>query len=260
MPRSSCEPRWKAYFHVGRSPILDCRPLTRLARPSVLPSLLLLRPGVEGVMLELEAVRCFGVGSILLRRLLITLGARVLRRAIGLSSMALSSPSASSSAMGAWRLEAGVDERGVDRIGILPLAGVEGDCIGLANGRFDCAMGVVDAGRRGVVETGRLGAWCEGVVEAGRAVGGGDSAGRLNGLRTGIEDPLDMRLRDRGVVSFPLRYGDGVVRLSGLKLWPTTVSRMLTLEFHRGLTAGRSDLGVIDRKDAEVMARGSMLA
>lgn len=155
-------------------------------------------------MLELEAVRCFGVGSMLLRRLLITLGARV-RRAIGLSSIALSSPSASSSTIGACRLDAGVDERGVDRIGSLFFAGVEGDCIGLANGRFDCDMGVVEAGRLGVVEAGLRGAWCEGVVEAGRMVGGGDNADRLNGLRTGMEDPLDMRLIDRGVVSVPLR-------------------------------------------------------
>ncbi|KAH7410512.1 helicase C-terminal domain-containing protein [Phaeosphaeria sp. MPI-PUGE-AT-0046c] len=187
-----------------------------------------------------------------------TLGARVLRRAIGLSSMALS-PSASSSAIGACRLEAGVDERGVDRIGSLPLAGVEGDCIGLARGRFDCCMGVVDAGRlvccSGVVEAGRRGAWCEGVVDAGRIDGGGDRADRPNGLRTGIDDPLDMRLSERGEV-----YGDGVVRLSGLKLWPTTVSRMLTLEFQRGLTAGLSDLGVVERIDAEVMARGAFVA
>lgn len=240
--------------------MLDCRPLTRLARPSTLSIRLLLRPGVDGVKLELDAVRCFGVGSILLRRLLKTLGARALRRAIGLSSMALS-PSASSSAMGACRLDAGVDERGVDRIGSLPLAGVDGDCIGLARGRFDCCIGVVEAGRlvccSGVVEAGRRGAWCEGVVEAGRVVGGGDRAERLNGLRTGIDEPLDMRLMERGVVSVPLRYGDGVVRVNGLKLWPTTVSRMLTLEFQRGLTAGLSDLGVTDRVDADVMARGA---
>ena len=120
----------KAYFQAGRSPMLDCRPLTRLARPSTLPSLLLLRPGVEGVRLDDDAVRGLVVGSMLVRRLLM-----MLRRAIGLSSMALLSPS--SSAMGACRLDAGVEERGVDRMGSLPLLGVAGDCIGLARARLE---------------------------------------------------------------------------------------------------------------------------
>jgi hypothetical protein len=45
----------------------------------------------------------------------------------------------------------------------------------------------------------------------------------------------------------PLRHGEGVVKLSGLKLCPTTVSFMLTLEFQRGFTAGLSVFGVMER-------------
>jgi hypothetical protein len=192
-------------------------------RPSSVPGLLL-RPGVDGVTLDVEVVRCLGVGSMLLRRLLlITLGGRAARRAMGLSSLAVLSPS--SSAIAVWRLDAGVDERGVDRMGSLFRAGVAGDCMGLARGRLVC---------------------CAGVVDAGRVEGGGERADeRLSGLRTGI-DKLDALLTDPGV-SKPLRYGEGVVKVSGLKLWPTTVSFMLTLEFQRGLTAGLSDLGVGDR-------------
>jgi hypothetical protein len=153
----------RAYLQTGLSPMLDWRPLTRLARPS--SSLLLFRPGVDGVTLDIEVVRCFGVGSKLLRRLFATLGGRATRRAIGLSSWA--PLSASSSAMDACRADAGVEDRGVARMGSLPLAGVAGDCIGLANIRRPCA----------------------GVVEPVRVEGGGERADeRLNGLRTGIED------------------------------------------------------------------------
>lgn len=159
--------------------MLDWRPLTRLERPS--SSLLLLRPGVDGVKLDVEVVRCLGVGSMLLRRLLATLGGRAARRAMGLSSMA--PPSVSSSAIDACRADAGVDERGVERMGSLPFAGVAGDCIGLARGRRPCA----------------------GVVEPVRVIGGGDRAEeRLNGLRSGIEDMLDaLLLKERGEASNP---------------------------------------------------------
>jgi hypothetical protein len=91
----------RVYLQTGLSPRLDCRPLTRLDRPSpalllrpssALPSLLL-RPGADGVRLDVEVVRCLGAGSMLLRRLFMTLGGRAARRAIGLSSLALMSPS-----------------------------------------------------------------------------------------------------------------------------------------------------------------------
>jgi len=184
----------RAYLQVGLSPMLDWRPLTRLARPS--SSLLLLRPGVEGAKLDVEVVRCFGVGSILVRRLLATLGGRAARRAAGLSSVA--PLSASSSAIGACRLDAGVEERGVDRIGSFPLAGVAGDCIGLARERLPA---------------------CAGVVDPARVEGGGERADeRLNGLRTGMDDWRDSLLSDRGGVSCPFLHGEGVVRVSGLKL------------------------------------------
>jgi hypothetical protein len=196
----------------------------RLMRPSSLP-ILLPRPGAVGVTFGVEMVRLVGVGSMLLRRLLfMTLGGRVARRAAGLSSFAVLSPS--SSAIAAWWLDAGVDERGVDRMGSLFRAGVAGEFIGLANRRA-CGPGVVDIGR----------------IEG----GGERAAERLRGLRTGMVDMLDPLLGTPGVSS-PLRYGDGVVRLSGLKLWPTTVSFMLTLEHQRGLTAGRSDFGVSARR------------
>jgi hypothetical protein len=202
---------------------LICPSIARLMQPSSLP-IRLPRPGAVGVTFGVEMVRLVGVGSMLLRRLLfVTLGGRVARRAAGDSSFAVLSPS--SSAIGAWRLEAGVDERGVDRMGSLLRAGVAGEVIGLARCRTCCA----------------------GVVDIGRIEGGGERADeRLRGLRTGMLDMLDTLLAIPGVSS-PLRYGDGVVRLSGLKLWPTTVSFMLTLEHQRGLTAGRSDFGVSAR-------------
>ena len=63
-----------------------------------------------------------------------------------------------------------------------------------------------------------------------------------------------------GVAS--LRYGEGVVTDSGLKLWPTMVSRMFVLEFHRGLLTGVSEPGVMERLDragvaVDVMVRGA---
>ena len=143
----------------------------------MLPSLLPLRPGVVAGLvsagIDADAVRDFGVGRRLVRRLFSALGGRVVRRAIGLSSLAVLSPS--SSAIVTRRPEAGVpvercaEEPGVDRMGCLPRAGVAGDCIGLANGRLtDC---------------------CAGVVDAGRPEGGGDKAEeRLKGLRTGMAE------------------------------------------------------------------------
>lgn len=142
----------------------------------------MLRPGVDGAKLEVEGVRCFGVGSMLLRRLLATLGGRAARRAMGLSSIA--PLSVSSSTIDACRADAGVEERGVERMGSLPFAGVAGECIGLARGRRPWA----------------------GVVEPVRVEGGGDRADeRLRGLRSGIEDMLDaLLLKERGDVSVPL--------------------------------------------------------
>jgi hypothetical protein len=95
-------------------------------------------------------------------------------------------------------------------------------------------------------------------VDAGRVAGGGERAERLKGLRTGMFDvlpKLDWVLNEEGDLSVPLRYGEGVVRVSGLKLCPTTVSRMLTLEFQRGLTAGRSVLGDSDRVGVPIIER-----
>jgi hypothetical protein len=90
-------------------------------------------------------VRAFGDGSMLLRRLAIMLRGRA-RRAAGLSSAG--AVSSSSSTIDAERLGPGVEERGVVRMGSLPLAG-EGELIGLARGRREaCCEGVVDAGRR----------------------------------------------------------------------------------------------------------------
>jgi hypothetical protein len=188
----------RAYLQPGLS-MADSRPLrlirpspARLIRPSSLP-MRLPRPGAVGVTFGVETLRLVGVGSMLLRRLLFrTLGGRVARRATGDSSFAVLSPS--SSAIGAWRLEAGVDERGEGRIGSLFRAGVAGEFIGLARRRACCA----------------------GVVDIGRIEGGGERADeRLRGLRTGMLDMLDTLLAIPGV-SNPRRYGDGVVRLSGL--------------------------------------------
>jgi hypothetical protein len=98
-----------------------------------------------------------------------------------------------------------------------------------------------------VVDAGRLGGWWEGVVDGGRIEGEGERAERPRGLLTGSEDCVDRRLTDRGDVSVPLRHGEGVVKVNGLKLCPTTVSFMLTLEHQRGLTAGLSVFGVLER-------------
>jgi hypothetical protein len=163
----------ESYLQPVRSPILDCRPPTRLERPSPPASRLLLRSGVDGARLEVEVVRALGDGSMLLRRLFIMLRGRA-RRAAGLSSAAAVSSSSSSSTIDAWRLGPGDEERGVERMASLPLAGVEGEFIGLARGRRDaCCDGVVDEGRltvccAGVVDAGRRAACCAGVVEAGR--------------------------------------------------------------------------------------------
>ncbi len=107
------------------------------------PSLLLLRPGViapvKAAKLDPLTVRCFGVGSRLARRLVIALAGRDWRRAMGLSSLPVFS--SSSSGIMNRRPEAGVPtetcdvEPGVERICAFARAGVEGDCIGLANGR-----------------------------------------------------------------------------------------------------------------------------
>jgi hypothetical protein len=83
-------------------------------------------------------------------------------------------------------------------------------------------------------------------VDGGRRDGEGERAERPSGLLTGSDDCVDRRLTDRGD-SDPLRHGEGVVRVSGLKLCPTTVSFMLTLEHQRGLIAGLSVLGVVER-------------
>jgi len=164
----------------------------------MLPSLLVLRPGV---------VLCFGVGSILLRRLVMALAGLDARRAAGLSSVVL--PLSLSSRICTRLVEAGVpvesDDEGVICAEDLFLAGVDGDCIGLASGRLepDCGPGMVDPGR----------------------TGGGESAEvRPRGLRTGIAEWLETVRSIFPAAS--LRWGEGVVSESGLKLCPTTVSRM----------------------------------
>lgn len=56
----------------------------------------------------------------------------------------------------------------------------------------------------------------------------------LSGLRADVDDIADAdRLVLAGTGSV-LRYGDGIVRVSGLKLWPTSRSFVLALLFHRG--------------------------
>lgn len=186
---------------------------------------------VRLAVLEDDAVRCFGVGRRLLRRVFIALAGRATRRAIGLSSFAVLS--SSSSARTKRRPDAGVpvdscdEEPGVEREATLPRAGVEGDCIGLANGR--------------------LAGCCAGVVDAGRLDGGGERAEeRLSGLRTGMPDWLETLLNLSE--SRPLRNGEGVVNDMGLKLCPTIVSRMFVLEFQGGFTAGLSVAGVMERR------------
>jgi hypothetical protein len=94
------------------------------------------------------------------------------------------------------RLDAGVlglDEVGVERRGSLPLAGVAGDCIGLASER---------AGR----------CCCEGVVDE-RPDTDGDNAERLRGLFVGSAERLPEPLRDGSGDSEPR---DGGVRVRGL--------------------------------------------
>jgi hypothetical protein len=101
----------------------------------MLSSLLLLRavlgePPIRLAILEVLAVRCLGVGSILMRRLFIALAGRDCRRTVGLSSFTVLSSSISSAkirdiAFGVLR-EGCDDEPGVPRKGAFPLAGVEG--------------------------------------------------------------------------------------------------------------------------------------
>jgi hypothetical protein len=161
----------RPYLQPGLSPALDCLPLIRLdVRPSArLLSLLLVRAGeAASTTLEADVVR---VGIRLLRRLAVTLEGREARRAAGLSSV--------------LELTCG-DDTGVDR---MDLAGVAGDCIGLASDR---ARGVVDE----------------------RPDVGGDNAERLRGLLVGIAERLPEGLRDESGDSESLRKGDGVV--SGL--------------------------------------------
>lgn len=69
----------------------------------------------------------------------------------------------------------------------------------------------------------------------------------LSGLGIGIRDPSDDELR-RLVVEggVGLRYGEGVVSVSGLKLWPIVPSSTLLLTFHRG----RDDLMSDPRNEA----------
>lgn len=192
------------------------RPPTRLVRPpsrlglllrpsSILPSLLLLRPGeppVKLAKLDPLIVRCLGVGSKLTRLLFIALVGLDCLRTMGLSSFEVSS--ASSSAIVTRRAEVGVPvvNRGVD-LGVpfeatFPRAGVNGDWMVLAKGRL-------------------IACCCAGVVDAGRVGGAGEAPeSGVEGLRMGIEEWLDTLRRVRGGVS--LRYGDGVDVESGLKL------------------------------------------
>jgi hypothetical protein len=200
-----------------------------LLRPSsVLPILLWVRPpGVVicGMVVPL-GLRCLGVGNMLVRRLVIALAGREVRRAMGLSSVGVLS--LSSSAIITLRVEVGVRYDDKDDFGVVckadvPRAGVEGDCMGLANGRRPMTC-------------------CAGVVEGGREERGESAEAWLRGLRTGIAEWLDMlRKVLRGVVG-SFRCGEGVVNDNGLKLCPIIVSLMLVLAFHLGL----SDDGVAE--------------
>lgn len=110
-------------------------PILLLLPSSILPNLLPLRPGVEIVGMPTEG--CLGVGSILVRRLVAALAGLETRRATGDSSLA---GLWSSSAIITLRLDTGVlidsdEEPGVVCMYALVLAGVDGDCIGLARGR-----------------------------------------------------------------------------------------------------------------------------
>lgn len=135
----------------------------------------------------------------------------------------------------AWRLDVAVALRGVERdVGVDPIA--------------DCLRAGVEGAWR-VLAVGRF-AWLAGVVEAGLASGGGDSADeRLNGLRTGIAECDDTDLSERAGVFGSFLCGDGVVSDRGLKLCPTTVSRIFVDEFHRGLVEFLSDPGVVERTE-----------
>jgi hypothetical protein len=156
----------------------------------MLPILLVLRPGV---------VVAFGVGSILLRRLAMALAGREARRAAGLSSAVFA---LSRSSKICTRLEeTGVPVESAD-MGVVCavarfLAGVDGDCIGLASGR-------------------REPDWDPGMVEPGRAGGGESAEARPSGLRTGMAEWLETLRSD--CVGMSLRCGEGVVSDNGLKL------------------------------------------
>lgn len=89
----------------------------------------------------------------------------------------------------------------------MPFAGVTGELVELANDRVRrCCPGVVDAERLDV--------------------GGAVVDERLNGLLRGMDERLAEPFRDPSGESVSFRKGEGVVRDDGLKLCPTTVSRM----------------------------------
>jgi len=88
---------------------------------------------------------------------------------------------------------------------------------------------------------------CAGVVDPEERADGGEETAedRLKGLLTGIDERLPVLRRNSGG-SPSFRNGEGVVRVRGLKLCPTTVSRMCVSEFQRGFGPGRS-VGVFAR-------------
>lgn len=109
----------------------------------------------------------------------------------------------------------------------MPFAGVTGEFDELANDR--------------------VGRCCPGVVDAERPDTEGERAEeRLNGLLRGMEERLAEPLREPSGESVSFRKGEGVVRVNGLKLCPTTVSRRCVSEFQRGLGPGLS-VGVFER-------------
>lgn len=164
---------WTPHRHGLRSSRMDLRPLatpTLLWRPSsMLPFRLTLRPGVENGGFD-ELAECFGFGRRLLRRWVMALAGRAARRAAGLSSPLFMF----SSTICTRRVEDAVPVESEEEPGViwapdLFLAGVEGDCMGLAKGR-----------RR---------VCCPGVVDPGRMAGGGDRVEpRPRGLRTGMAE------------------------------------------------------------------------
>jgi hypothetical protein len=76
--------------------------------------------------------------------------------------------------------------------------------------------------------------WWVGLEGVGSGIGEAEAA-RLRGLRMGSLDDAGVREdTERTVFGVVLAYGLGVVRVSGLKLWPVSISAVLVDVFQRG--------------------------